>query len=242
MRILLTRAETDTQAVAQALAGQGIGTLSVPVIKIIACPGAEVALDDIHAIAVTSRHGIGMLARHTHRRDLPVFAVGPATAAAAARHGFASVLTGMGGVDGLALLLRTKLPRGSRILHAAGAHRAGDLASKLAADGLFVEVATLYEAVAIAELPEDILHQLRTNPPEVAGFFSARTAAIFRSLVRHSGLDDFCRGTTALCLSQQVASVAQTLPWGAIRIADAPTTDAFVCCAAKIAREFMSLT
>src|SRR6185312_6911195 len=88
MKVLITRAEEE----ARRLAARGIDSLIEPLIAVRFRPesaaGLAPFLDGVQAAIFTSANGARAFAAATARRDLRVFAVGPATAMAAREAGF----------------------------------------------------------------------------------------------------------------------------------------------------------
>jgi uroporphyrinogen-III synthase len=189
VKVWITRTLPAAERTAQAVRALGHDPVVAPVLTVRPLrPGLE--LSDVAALAVTSGNGIGALAALTPRRDLPVFAVGAATAAAARAAGFAEVVSADGDVEALAALLAAVRPRGV-VLHAAGRPLAGDLVGALAAAGLRARSVTLYETVASSAAWPDgvdvvlvhsahaarVLAQGRTGPLPVALAISPAAAA-----------------------------------------------------------------
>ncbi len=86
---------------------------------------------------------------------------------------------------------------------------------------------TVYRAQAMKSLSPACETALGQSMRAVL-FFSARTAATFVQLVKQAKLTSCCEDLIALCLSVQVASAAEALPWQQIAIADTPHEDALV--------------
>ena len=146
MRILITRPEPDAAALGAALATKGIDSLIEPMLSIRPVAGATIELTDIQGLLFTSANGIRAFASLTPAqsltpaRQLPVFAVGDATAAAARTAGFETVSAADGDVTGLAEMVRRRVdPAAGGLLHIAGSAVAGDLSGTLEADGYRVE-------------------------------------------------------------------------------------------------------
>ena len=133
MRLLLTRPAADAMAVAEQLAEQGHDVLLSPMIDItLAAQASLPAQHEQAAVAFTSANGVRALMAQLHGArasqtqiadwfQLPVFAVGPQTAAAAHAAGFATIHQASGDVAALAALIaRHKMtPRRFCILPAA---------------------------------------------------------------------------------------------------------------------------
>lgn len=222
MRLLLTRPREDSERSAERLAALGHEVEIEPLLTLRWRPQPEAlaeALDGAQALAVTSVNGLrAYLASESaaegaaKRRDLPVFAVGPASAEAVRAAGFARVEAADGDAASLAALLVARLdPKAGAVLHPAGTVSAGGLAERLGAAGFELRRLVLYEAVAAERLGERTLAALRARAFDGALFYSPRTAATFVSLVRRAGLERQCADLAAYCLSPAVAAALAPL-------------------------------
>lgn len=161
--------------------------------------------------------------------QLPVLAVGDATANAARDYGFSDVTAGQDGAQALIGMAKGKFdPARGDLLHLAGAHLAQDLAGDLRAAGFGVRRLTIYEARAPAALSPALLAKLRAHAIAGALFFSARTVAHFVSLMAAAGEGGGAAAMTAYCLSQRVADAAKPLPWRGIEVASRADEDAMM--------------
>jgi len=221
MRALVTRPIEDAAPLEAALKARGIEAVVVPMMSITPA-GAPPQLDGIAALLFTSANGVRAFAALSDRRDLPAFAVGPATAAALTEAGFARVETAGGNVEALAALAAERLdPKAGPLLHVAGSALAGDLAGDLKSKGFSVERAVLYQAVPIDRLPPSLVSEIEAETIDFVLLFSPRTARVFAERVRAAGLDAKMGRVTALCLSRAVADRAN-LRFAAKRIATRP--------------------
>ena len=92
MRVLITRPGEDGTALAEVLKTNGVETVIEPLLAIKHINGPFVDVNTVQALLLTSANGVRALARRTDRRDLPVYAVGDATATTARREGFAKYI------------------------------------------------------------------------------------------------------------------------------------------------------
>ena len=233
MRALITRPREDCAALAAQLTAHGIVPVIEPLLTIrFAADGAgDLAplLDGAQAVLFTSANGARAFAAASARRDLPAFAVGDASAAAARTAGFATVESAHGNVADLAALVRRRLaPERGALVHAAAKAVAGDLAGTLEAQGFSVRRAVLYDAVPATELSRATIGLIAAGGIAQALFFSPRTAECFVRLARAAGLDDACRAITAVALSPAVAAALDGLRWRAVRVAAAPNEAALL--------------
>jgi len=196
MRLLLTRPMADAMAVAEQLAEQGHDVLLSPLIDITFDPEAVLPpLDAQRALAFTSANGVRALMAQLHSanrpsaeraawRNLPVFAVGPQTAAAAQAAGFAKIRQATGDVAALAALIARHKDEAAPVLHIAGRDRAGDLAALLDDEAVAARRAVLYRAEAAQVFSDAAAAALRDGVEPVDGvlLYSQRSAVIFLSL------------------------------------------------------------
>jgi uroporphyrinogen-III synthase len=195
----IARAQPGADATAARVRELGIQPIVAPLLEVRTLAGADLDLAGVSALAFTSANAVAAFAARSPERDLRVFAVGDATAAAARAQRFKSVLSAQGDVAALASALtsrRRELP--GVILYPAAAEPSQDLAAALAAIGLDVRQVAVYETVAV-EPPADLAARL----PEIDGVLlhSARAA---------QGLARFAKThpapqLVAYCLSRQIA-------------------------------------
>lgn len=218
MRLLLTRPRAQSEALAEILSAQGHQVAIEPMLEIVP-KDAAVELSGIAALVATSANGPRAFSCRSSRRDLPLFAVGDATAEAARRLGFATVLSASGDVDDLARLIGTQVsPEQGALLHLAGEDVAGDLT--LALPGYDIRRVVLYEARAATELSPEL--RVRFGEIDAVLFFSPRSAAGFVTLLIAAGLTERAKSMIAFCLSQAVAQAAQRVTWQRVVVAARP--------------------
>jgi uroporphyrinogen-III synthase len=229
MRVLLTRPEAQSRPLAERLAEAGIHSLIEPLLDLAPVADARLDLDGVQAVLATSANGVRALAAATQRRDVALFAVGPATAEAATAAGFARVATAGGDVEALAELVTQRLdPLAGRLVHVAGTAVAGDLSGALSARGFTVARAVLYDAQPATRLGEATVAALRQGGLDGVLFFSPRTARTFASLVKSGGLEATCAGLAAFCLSPAVADALAGLAFRHVGVAQRSETDALL--------------
>lgn len=152
--------------------------LIAPLSEIVALDFDPAVFDGARGLVLTSANAVPMLTGLA-LRGLPAWCVGPATARAAARAGFAP--TGGGG-DAAALIetLRQARPEGP-LVHPHGLHLARDLGAVLRPQGFDLRDVAVYETRA-RDWPGEILTTLAASAPGsavVAPLFSPRAAQLF---------------------------------------------------------------
>jgi uroporphyrinogen-III synthase len=172
----------------------------------------------VQALAATSRHG---LLAEPRLFQLPLFAVGGATAERGRALGYRQVLDADGDAAALRALLRRRLdPGGGAVLHLAGEEPSS--LSPLAELGFALRVARCYRARPAAALSPGCRDALAGNRLDGATFLSPKTAETFVRLARESGLAEACRGLAAFCLSAAVAGMLDSRAWRRVAVAARP--------------------
>lgn len=212
-RIWITRAQPAAEATADRVREMGHEPIVAPLIELRPVEAA-VDLSGVAALAFTSANGVRAFAAAEPRRDLTVYAVGGATAAAAKAAGFRGVLASDGDVAALAerIVSRRRELKGV-VLHPGAAEPAGDLCGALAEAGIEARPLVLYEAVDVPPAPA-----LVAGLPglDAVLLHSPRAASILAGfLAEHPA-----PGLRALCLS---AAIARPLAKAKLRqLASAP--------------------
>ena len=225
-RALVTRPREDCEEIAQKLRERGFEPVIEPMLSIRFLDVALPAPHSYQGVLATSANGIRALARLVQWRDLPVWAVGEASATEAQRLGFVTVRAAGGDVAALADLVESALdPKHGKLLHVAATRLAGDLAGLLTERGFSVDKAVLYEAEPARDLSPSLIDLVAKGGLDLALFFSPRTAATFVRLAR--GRLDLSK-TRALALSPAVAEVLRELSWRAVEPAAKPSLTALL--------------
>jgi uroporphyrinogen-III synthase len=187
--VLVTRAAEDLGGFRETLAAAGFAVVPYPVLR--ECAAADEAgwaslsasRPRPRALAFTSPRAPRALlaaARAGGVADelagLDAFAVGEATAAAAASAGFTVAAVGRRGGAELARVLSEWLPRGAAVLHACGREHRRELADALAAAGVGVIPLVVY---AMEAAPRESLPALPPDPPAAVVVTSPRAAEAY---------------------------------------------------------------
>lgn len=223
MRLLLTRPREDADALAVILKARGHEPIIAPLLELHFTPGGEIELKDIQAVLASSANGIRGFAARSPERNLPVYAVGPQTAEAARRCGFAQVISAEGNAAALVAKVAERTnPAKGKLLHAAGSETAGRIKHALEARGYQVEAEILYEAIPVESLPPSANVELRTNRLDGVLLFSPRTARIFAALVAKTGLAGNCQRLEGFCISTATAEALAPLAFARLAVAGSP--------------------
>jgi len=226
MHFLVTRPLEDADGLAHTLRARGHTVTVDPLMSIVLHPEAPVTRTGLQALLVTSANGLrAIMARADFPEwlKLPLFAVGPTTAAMARMAGFARVQEAGGDVLSLTELVKQELAAdGGPLLHVAGTVSAGDLKGALKREGFWVERAVLYEAKPAEALSQETIEGLTSGEIKAVLLYSKRSAEIFADLCHLAGLQGALKNLNAYCLSANAAAPLQGIGLPAIHIASAP--------------------
>jgi uroporphyrinogen-III synthase len=176
-------------------------------------------LQGVQALLFTSAAGVRRFANESTARNVPVLAVGDATAMRAKEFGFADVRSAEGDVNALVTLAQAACKPGrGKLLHISAQHTMGDLARALRSHDLEVERRVAYVMRMANGLPPHYREKL-----DVILFHSGRAARVFAQY----GAPNAER-TVAACLSEQVAEPISTAKWRKLIVSPAPREDALL--------------
>jgi uroporphyrinogen-III synthase len=187
LRVLITRPREDFERTAALLAARGHQAVAAPLFRIQPLPIRIAGAFDAVLAASANALRQAEAADLAPLMDLPLFAVGAATAEAAREAGFRSVEAAQGDGAALAGLIRERMPAGSRLLHLAGRPRRDEAIAVLGRHCALV-VAETYETVACRDLPPRAAEALHGGLVDAVLHFSPRAASVFGDLVEKAGL------------------------------------------------------
>jgi uroporphyrinogen-III synthase len=233
--VIVTRPEPDASRFAALLGASGMLAVVSPVVQIDLFLDA-LDLSGAGGLIFTSANGVRAFSATGGAPRGPAFAVGPATAAAARAAGFADVVVGGGDVETLAgaLLSFSKTRPGlGEFVHIVGRHEAGDLAGRLAAEGLKVRRALAYEAKPAAGLSPQAMECLTSGARDLfVAHFSIRSAKIFEDLCEKAGIAGRLSAVDAAVLSPAIAR-SLMFPWRRVVAASSPSPEALIAAIRK---------
>jgi uroporphyrinogen-III synthase len=234
MAVLVTRPHPDDEITAAALRARGFEVLRAPMLRF-----EPVAFHDdmdarYGAVIVTSANALRGLTSNLkgHRLlELPLFAVGEHTAAAARRAGFTHVIPANGDAGSLrdlvfASVKAKQLTKASTLLYLAGADLARDLASELGERGFRVVTQTTYRMVPVTSLPREACDAFAANQVEAVLHYSQRSARAFLDAARAAGVEISALAIPQCCISAEVASVVRDAGATQVMVAASPDENA----------------
>jgi uroporphyrinogen-III synthase len=238
MRLLLTRPETDGEpdSLEAGLVAAGHRIMCAPLLSI-AYTGTLPPLDGVQALIATSRNGLKAVAGTLSdtARALPLFAVGPATAALGRQLGFQTVVEGAGTGRALYALIEAKVsPSGGSLVHLVGDRLAYDLKGALEAAGFTVRAAVVYQTREAESLPPQVVATLQAGGLDGVILMSPRTARVYARLAGDAGIVPAVRPLVHFCLSEAVGRELASLDPVRLAVASLPNSQEIL---ALIARE-----
>ncbi|MDA9422410.1 MULTISPECIES: uroporphyrinogen-III synthase [Bradyrhizobium] len=230
MSILVTRPHPDNEATAESLRARGHAVLLAPVLKFEPAAFHGESEAPYGAVLVTSANAIRAVAPQLPDLgvlELPLFAVGEHTAAAAREAGFTEVIIAGGDAaslrDKVMQSARERVLKKSTLLYLAGADLSRDLGGELGAEGFRVVTQTTYRMAPVKHLPREVCEGFAAHGVEAVLHYSRRSARAFLDAARDEGVEISALAIPHCCLSETVASVLRDA--GASRVLVAATPD-----------------
>ena len=231
MAVLVTRPHPDDETTAASLRARGFDVLRAPMLRFEPVALHEDMNARYSAVIVTSANALRGIEPHLkgHRMlELPLFAVGEHTAAAARRAGFTHVVSANADAANLrdlvlASLRAKELKKASTLLYLAGAELSRDLASELEESGFRVVTQTTYKMIAVKSLPREVCDAFVANRVDAVLHYSQRSARAFLDAARAAGVEISALAIPQCCISAAVASVVRDA--GATQVVVAATPD-----------------
>ena len=232
MRLLVTRAEPDATALKERLVAKRHSVLIEPLLRIAFQPLDDVDLDGAQALIATSRNGVRALAQGRAldaAQAIPIFTVGPGTAATAQSLGFQQVIEGPRDAGALIALiaLRAEVNAGP-LVYLAGEVQAADVAGELRHLGFHVLEPIVYTTALADRFGAATVGELQAERIDGVLLFSPQTARTYARLILAHGLSRRIARTMHFCLSTAVARGLDALPPLQISIAARPNVEEMV--------------
>ena len=222
---MITRPEPGASQTAARLVALGFDPILAPVLSV--THQAIHAPDHWGATVLTSQNAVPCCPPTMHGH--PAFAVGTATARAAAKAGFTRIFDANGDAAALATLIETIVsPADGTLILPTAQGQGGELAATLRQRGFRVSRRVAYRVEPIASLPASAASSLRDGHVAAALFFSGETARNFVRLLHKAGLTEAIRDVEAVSISERAAVALRPLPWRRLQIARTPNQDAML--------------
>jgi uroporphyrinogen-III synthase len=218
---LITRPAAEAATTADHVRNRGWTPVVAPLLRIEALDFAPPR--GIHGLVVTSGNAIANWAPF-HMLDVPMLAVGDATAARARAAGFTQVMSASGDAASVAAKAPACFPPGARLLFPTAENEGLPMAAALRAAGFTVERRLAYAVHPAPALPATADVALRNGSLRAALFLSARTARTFAALLPPD-IAPLLADIEALAIGQPAADILTPLPWRRVRVSLAPSLD-----------------
>ena len=234
MSILVTRPHPDNETTADNLRARGHVVLLAPVLKfepVVFHDEGEASYDGIIITSANAIRGAALQLRDLGLLQLPLFAVGEHTAAAARDAGFADVVA----AGGDAAALRDKVVRSARdkvlkknstLLYLAGADLSRDLGGELGAEGFNVVTQTTYRMAPVKVLPREVCDGFAAHGIDAVLHYSRRSARAFLDAARDEGVEISALAIPQCCLSETIAGVLREAGASQVLVATTPDENA----------------
>jgi uroporphyrinogen-III synthase len=222
--IMVTRPSSQNHFLAKLLFKEGYKVIEEPLLKICSQPRA-LNLSHVQALIFTSSNAVDPFCSCNPQRDLPVFAVGTATALAAEKNKFGTVFKGDAGVEKLLqTVIKTCVPDKGKIMYLSGEDIRFDVTEALNEFGLNVKREIVYKAEPTKKLSLRGVSAIEEGEVAAIMFYSPRTSAIFAKLAHETEIVGKCRDIKAVCFSPAVAEPVSLLPWQDLIAVNTPQT------------------
>jgi uroporphyrinogen-III synthase len=226
MRLLVTRPEPDATTLKTRLLAAGHAVTIEPLITITHDGTETPDIDGAQALIATSRNGLRAIARLPEieaAKPLPLFVVGPGTAATAATLGFQHIIKGPATARDLVPVIAEYAEVNSGpLVHLAGDALIYDFASDLKRLGFVVMAPVVYATQVASRFQSPTVASLRNGRFDGVLLLSPRTADVYLDLVRHHNLIEPARQLHYFCLSDAIKSRLAGLAALKIDVASAP--------------------
>jgi uroporphyrinogen-III synthase len=210
MRLLVTRPEPDATILRAHLIGAGHEVLVEPLLHVDFHPLDPTDVAEAQALIATSRNAVRAVGRDSAlalAADLPIYVVGPGTAAAAKALGMSTVIEGPRDARALTSLIAIQADiNAGPLLHLAGAVRSYDLGGELRRLGFHVLEPIVYSALPAERLSEPMAGRFRRGEIDGVLLFSRETARTYARLILQAGLALEAAAAMHFCLSTNVAN------------------------------------
>ena len=231
LRVLVVRPQPGAAATAEALERAGHEPVVMPLTQIAPLASPQPAGASFDAVAATSANAIRQASPTLIEplRDVPLCAVGEATARAARAAGFRRVETAEGDADRLAEMILDRFKAGSRLLYLCGKVRRREFEAALVAAGIEVQIAETYDTVAVH--PDD--GQLAALGAVDAVLVHSAEAA--KALLRlRSRAGSFLERAAFIAISQRAAEPLRAAGITRLLVAESPTEAAMFACLGQV--------
>ncbi len=233
--IWITRPQADACRLATALSERGLAYCCYPLLELELLAIDYSGVREVGGLIVTSRNGLrGAVASLFPESwwNLPLFAVGSATANMAFELGFKDVrfpdVTQGGGAACLVPFIKKSFEGTAPLFFWRGEDLAFDLKQALAAENVSIVEVVSYRMNEVGGLATEFKAQLVNGAISDVVLMSPRTARAYQRFMGKARLEGVKKNLTHFCLSQAVADHLIDVPQEKIFIAPQPSQEALI--------------
>jgi uroporphyrinogen-III synthase len=239
MHVLITRPIEDSEPFKTRVEELGCRVTLAPLMRIVSNPIPSAPIADATGLIATSRNALTALSASpvmASAAKLPLYVVGPGTAAVARRMGFTTILEGGGTAKDLLPVVRSQGGAVNRLVYLRGDVLAFDLEAALGTEGIQVTPVVAYRSAAAEALPLNVIKALETGDIDAVTLLSPRTAQIWARLAAALPPSVQLGGVTYLCLSERVAeALGQIAKADKVRVASRPQLEEMLALIKRLA-------
>jgi uroporphyrinogen-III synthase len=166
--------------------------------------------------------------------ELPVYAVGAASARFAENCGLNVVAEGNAGAIELAELMAKELTKGARVGYLCGKVRHPDFESRMQALGFVIKPVEIYDTIQVSYLTKSIGETLGDCPLDAVLLHSAESAAALDELLARVKPGQITDNTHYFCFSERIAAKLTSVVKSRIVISARPNDAALIVAVKKI--------
>jgi len=237
MRLLVTRPEPDATALKAQLIGLGHEVFVEPLMRVVFHALDELDLSDAQALIATSRNAVRAISRSPIldvAQAMPLYAVGPGTAATARALGFHNVRRGPGAASALVgFIAEDAQVNAGPLIHLAGEVKAVNVAGELRRLGFHVQEPVVYTVLPAERLSAPIVGRFEAGEIDGVLLLSPQTARTYARLIVAHGLREAVERTVHFCLSATVAHALAALAPVRVVAAAQPNLQALLALVAR---------
>lgn len=252
MHLLVTRPEAETRVLRERLEAAGHAVTVEPLLEVellqppqllpsLPLPHEGRGDSRVQALIVTSKNGVRALTRMPGvpaLHAIPLFAVGPGTAAAAREAGFTAVTAGPSSGRELAPVVAAAcVPNAGPLVYLTGETVAYDLEADLDARGFTVLRHVVYRSRPRDRLSAPTLDAMRSGAIDGVLLMSPSTADAYATLIASHELAGRVKNIVHLCISANVAARLNRLDSIRTAIAVQPNLEEMLALVATVAAQ-----
>ncbi len=215
--VLITRPEPGASDFAEMMRNKGFNPIIFSVIKYEEVPAQYDDIAKYSALVFTSAQAIRVFVKNSDIRDKIIFTVGDKTAEIAKNANFKKIYSADGDIKDLIILVEQQVDNGD-ILH---------LCSADTLDNIW-ERRVVYKSIIIHEKGDSVIRAIKDNQISVVTLLSVKTAISFLLFIKDNNIESYLSNIEAVCISQNVKSVADDVTWKNLLVSSRPTASSML--------------